>query len=78
MKQDPALLEKKALMNKLLKIEGSLFLFGGAFFLLKKQFTDWTLIDAQIDFYLGLAVFVVGIVNMVIADKFFPTGKQYE
>lgn len=78
MNATPTEQEKRALLNKLLKAEGTVFLFGGIFFLLKDKFSDFVLIDAQIDMYLGLAVFILGIANIIIADKFFPTGKQYD
>lgn len=65
-----------AVLKKFLKVEGVAFIFAGAFLSLKKHFTDLVFLDAESDFYLGVALIFVGIANFIIVEKFFSTEKH--
>ena len=64
--------EGKKLINLVLKGEGVIAAIAGIFFLTKQYYSDFEFIGADGDFYLGLGLFVIGISNFIVADKFFP------
>ena len=63
--------DKKALLHKVLKFEGIAFVLIGFLFSTKSYFSDFILIDADTDLYLGYGLVLVGFVNFFIANKFF-------
>lgn len=64
--------ESKKLINNILKIEGVLALLAGIFFMSKQYYSSFEFLGADGDMFLGFGLFVVGISNFIIADKFFP------
>ncbi|NCT40638.1 MAG: hypothetical protein GW778_03130 [Alphaproteobacteria bacterium] len=67
--------DKKKLLNTIIRVEGFALFVVGVFFVLKPQFTDFTLLDAELDFYLGCALILVAFTNIFIANKIFNYKK---
>ena len=68
--------EKRALLAKLLKIEGVVLFAVGMAFVLKSYFTDWTLTDTDTDMIIGYALVLVGFINFFIATRFFGNDAK--
>jgi len=64
--------ESKKLINLVLKGEGIVAALAGIFFLTKPCYSDFEFLGNDGDFYLGLGLFIIGISNFIVADKFFP------
>lgn len=63
--------ENRSLIRLILKIDAALFTLGGIFLLLKDKFTDFVLLDSQMDIYLGAGAMIAGISTYMITDKFY-------
>ncbi len=67
--------DKKEMLGKILKLEAFLFAVGGFFFSTKQYFSDLVLLNPNTDLYLGYALIIVGLINIIIANKFFGVDK---
>ena len=63
--------DTRELLHKLLKLEGIIFFFAGIALVLKPYVSEFTLIDADTDLYLGYGLTLFGFINFFIANRFF-------
>jgi len=69
--------DTKAMLKMILQASGGMFLAGGAFILLSPStVSDLLHFDAMMTQILGGALMVVGITDIIIADKLFGKDKR--
>jgi len=68
--------EPKRLIGSILRVEGWGLFLGGLFLATKPYYTDFELLDAEMDLNIGYALILIGFINIFIANKFFKRDTK--